>query len=414
MKPGLQTGSTTATIDSQPSVEVAARSLGADAFHELLLRGGHVVGVHERPWKADVAFRAGRVAAIGERLPVAGAEVDVRGCLVAPGFVDIHTHVFTGLGLSTDPDVSILKRGTTTAVDAGTAGANTFGAFRLTSESRRTRVLAWLNLSTIGQVDERVGELLAAHHLDVDAAVETASANPDLIVGFKARLSTYAAGGSCLPALRLLRLAADRVGLPIMVHVGDSAESLETILDGLAPGDVVTHTFTEARHGIVDADLRVLPEVWAARRRGILFDAAPGRNHLSFRVLDAAVQQGFPPDIVSTDLTSALATSEPDYSLASLCSLFLSDDVGIDEVIRWVTSTPAAAIHRPDLGRLYEEGPGDATVLRLQAGELTMRDARGRSRLVTQAIRPVGVVRNGHWIAADAPSNGPTAGSLPI
>jgi N-acyl-D-amino-acid deacylase len=60
----------------------------------LILRGGEVIDGTGRPrWRADVAIAGDRVAAVGtvDRVE-ASREVDVSGKIVAPGFIDVHTH----------------------------------------------------------------------------------------------------------------------------------------------------------------------------------------------------------------------------------------------------------------------------------------------------------------------------------
>ena len=59
---------------------------------ELLIRGGTVVdGGGSR--RADVAIADGRIVAVGEKLDVRGEDLDAGGCVVAPGLVDLHTHL---------------------------------------------------------------------------------------------------------------------------------------------------------------------------------------------------------------------------------------------------------------------------------------------------------------------------------
>ncbi len=61
---------------------------------DLILRGGEVIDGSGRPrWRADVAVAGDRIVAVGAVERVAGArEVDVSGKIVAPGFIDVHTH----------------------------------------------------------------------------------------------------------------------------------------------------------------------------------------------------------------------------------------------------------------------------------------------------------------------------------
>jgi N-acyl-D-aspartate/D-glutamate deacylase len=62
--------------------------------YDLIVRGGHVVDGSGNPWfAADVGIRGDRITAVGQ-LTGAGAkrELDARGLVVAPGFIDLHTH----------------------------------------------------------------------------------------------------------------------------------------------------------------------------------------------------------------------------------------------------------------------------------------------------------------------------------
>jgi dihydroorotase len=367
----------------------------------LLLRGGEVIDRQSGlRGPRDVAFDGDRVTAIEDKLDRSSAQqiVDVSGCLVVPGLVDVHSHVFDGVGDGVDADEYCLRRGTTTTVDGGSAGANTIVAFRRLAANKRARVLAWLNLSTIGQVDLRVGELMALPWADVDAAVAAAKANPDLIVGFKARLSTYVAGGACQTVLRLVLEAGEAAGLPIMIHVGDTQDPLSEILPRLRPGDVMTHTLTGRKFGILRGDGKIIPEAFEARERGVLFDAARGRNHVAFPVMQAAVDQGFIPDSLATDITVGTA-ADPEFGMPLMATHLLSFGVPLEDVLPRVTINPAKAARRDDLGRLQVGGIGDATVLRLVEGDFTLQDVDGRVRKTDRRLTAVGVVRAGEYQA---------------
>lgn len=85
--------------------------------YDLVIRGGQVVDGRGRPpFPADVALRAGRIAAVG---PIAVAEgtptLAAEGLLVAPGFIDIHSH--SDFTLLVDPRaVSSISQGVTLEV----------------------------------------------------------------------------------------------------------------------------------------------------------------------------------------------------------------------------------------------------------------------------------------------------------
>jgi dihydroorotase len=368
--------------------------------YDLILRGGEVIDpASGRRGRFDVAFADGRVAAVEDEIaPDLASRVEsAEGLLVTPGLLDIHVHVFEGIAANVPADDVCLARGSTTVVDAGTAGANTFELFRRVTANSRTRVLAWLNLSTIGQVDTRVGELMALPHADVEAAVEVARAYPELIVGLKARLSSYVVGGTCKPVLRLLREAADATGLPVMVHIGDTGEPLAEILSYLRAGDVVSHALTGRKFGMLQSDGRIIPEAFAARERGILFDAARGRNHMAFPVLQAAVEQGLLPDTLSTDVTAPGAT-DPYFGMPLVATHLMAFGVPLEDVISRMTVRAARTIRRGDLGRLEVGGIGDATVLRLEDGEFELRDVDGRVRTTDRRLVAAGVVREGTYM----------------
>src|SRR5262245_45422906 len=60
----------------------------------LLIRNARIVdGTGGPSLQGDVAVRAGRIAAVGRELPAQGARtIDARGKVLAPGFIDVHTH----------------------------------------------------------------------------------------------------------------------------------------------------------------------------------------------------------------------------------------------------------------------------------------------------------------------------------
>src|SRR5436309_2523786 len=67
---------------------------GQNPSYDVVIRGGHILDGNGNPWFAgDVGIRNGRIAAIG-KLDDAPAPriIDATGRIVAPGFIDLHTH----------------------------------------------------------------------------------------------------------------------------------------------------------------------------------------------------------------------------------------------------------------------------------------------------------------------------------
>jgi len=183
-----------------------------------------------------------------------------------------------------------------------------------------------------------------------------------------------------------------------MIHVGDTAEPLGRILEMLRPGDVVSHYLTSRKHNLlgIQANLgaTIIPEAFAARERGVIFDTARGRNHMAFPQMHAAVEQGLLPDTFSTDLAVHTA-ADPNFSLMAVATHFLSFGLSVEDCLVRMTMNPARVLWRPDLGTLAVGGVGDATLLRIERGTFRLSDADGRIRTTDERLVAVGVVRAG-------------------
>lgn len=84
--------------------------------YDVVVRGGTVFdGTGAPPVEADVAINDGRIAAIGTGLAAGAEEIDARGKVVAPGFVDVHTH-YDGQAVWDDEMSPSSWHGVTTAV----------------------------------------------------------------------------------------------------------------------------------------------------------------------------------------------------------------------------------------------------------------------------------------------------------
>jgi len=372
--------------------------------HDLLISGGTVIdpasGLHAR---RDVAIAAGRIAAVDADLPApaSGDVIDATDLLVVPGLVDLHVHVYLGVAdLSVEADPTCLGRGVTTVIDAGSAGANTFAGFRRSVvEASQGRVLAYLNISATGQIDPAFGELHDLRFADPERAAAVARANPDLIVGFKVRISEQLAGPNGLAGLDRALEAGRATGLPVMVHIGGTAFDIEEALDRLGPDDVVTHAYTGWRPGGIVTDAgRVVPAAREARARGVRFDVGHGAGSFTWAIAEAALADGFRPDTISSDL-HRFNVAGPVHDLATTLSKFLLLGLSLEEVIAMATIAPATALGRKGggmgLGTLAVGAGADVSILRLEEGRFDLTDSAGSARGARQRLVPVAVVQAG-------------------
>ena len=356
--------------------------------YDLLLKGGEVLDPeHGTRAVADIAIKDGLIASIGAGVDGGGAArtIDARGKLVTPGLVDLHAHGFWGVtfdGLQVDAVAG--RSGVTTWVDAGSSGAQTFPGFRrYVIEASRTRVVPFLNLCAIGILYRGVEEFEDLRYADVPFAIETIQAHRDLIAGVKVRVGRSIVGSNADHPLWLAREVADHTGLPIMVHVGDPPPTLPQILSALRAGDIVTHCFRANSWGGGTPLLqgKVRPEVWDARERGVLFDVGHGAGGFSFDVARACLDQGFPPDTISSDLHQA-AIRGAARDLPNVLSKFLALGMPLEEVIRKATLAPAGVISRAaaledGVGTLRPGAPADLAVFNLEEGSFEFADVRG-------------------------------------
>jgi len=365
--------------------------------YDLLIQGGEVLdpaaGLKGR---LDVAIAGGKIAAVAPSLPEKEARrtISARGLLVTPGLIDIHAHIFVNAhDMGGHTDHFCQRSGVTTLCDAGSTGSATFAGLRnVLDHEVRTRVRAFVNLSAIGIVGtSRGGELSHFPYADPEGCARTIAENPDLAIGVKLRYGPGLVWEYTTEPVRMARRTAAMAGVPFMIHITDSPIPLPDILAEMAPGDIITHCYHGRANGIMGPEKQlVLKEVVEAQRHGIIFDCAHGRNHFSFPMIEKALDQGFLPDTISTDLTFTSATRGPVWDMATTMTKLLHFGMSLDDLVTRATAAPAKILGWDGtVGTLRPGANADIALIERRNENVELTDSDGhtvtaKERLVAQ------------------------------
>ncbi|MCI0349930.1 MAG: amidohydrolase family protein, partial [Acidobacteriales bacterium] len=228
--------------------------------------------------------------------------------------------------------------------------------------------------------------------MDSQATAEQAKKYKDVVVGIK---TAHYAGPQWTAVERAME-AGELADVPVMVDFGEFRKERpfqELVLKKLRPGDIYTHTFIGAVP-MLDDKGRVLPYLFEAKKRGVIFDVGHGGGSFLFRQAVPAVRQGFTPDSISTDLhVNSMNSGMKD--LLNLASKFLNMGMPLANVIARVTWNPAREINREDLGHLSIGAVADIAVLRLLKGDFGFVDVYGARLPGKQKIACELTLRNG-------------------
>ncbi len=375
------------------------RALAAPRKYDLIIQGGRVVdparkldGIH------DVAIANGRIAAVAANIRAGAAEmIDARGKLVVPGLIDIHTHATR----TKDGPQLCLADGVTGLIDAGSQGADHIDDAVAVAKAAPQQCRVLINIGRAGILPD--GDTMDLARADVAAARDAIGRNRDTIAGVKARLSRDVCGSNDYEVLKRAQEAASAYHLPVMIHMGQTMSPLPKLLALLKPGDIVTHMFAPPPNSIIDDSGHILPEVLAARRRGVRFDLGNGRTgHLRWDIADSVLKAGFLPDTLSTDWTAEARTAQV-INFENVMSKFLMLGLPLDQVIAFATSNASRdfPVFR-DRGTLKVGAPADIAVLELREGSFEFVDNYGNKRAGRQRLFPSATVLAGKRVAAQA------------
>jgi len=401
---------------------VAALLLFAPLAHaqnfDMLIKGGHLIDAKNGIDKVmDVAIKDGKIAKVDSNIPESQGKlvVDATGLIVTPGLLDIHSHNFHGTEhdaylsdsfTALPPDGFSFRSGVTTIVDVGGAGWRNFKLFkRNVIDQSQTRVLSFLNIVGSGMKGGAIEQNIA--DMDPKLTSMVVKQYPEHIVGVKL---AHFSGHDWTPTERAVE-AGRLADVPVMIDFGGSEPelSLKTLfMEKLRPGDIFTHAYghVDGRTPVVGDNGKVHDFVFAAQKRGIIFDVGHGGGSFRFDQAVPAMKQGFKPNTISTDLhTGSMNGGMKD--IINVMSKFLNMGMSVKEVVGHTTWNSAMAIKREDLGHLSVGAVADITILNLRKGDfgfidITKKKMKGDQKLECElTIREGNVVYDLNGLASE-------------
>jgi len=370
-------------------------AMGPNDKFDLLVRNANVLDPSQNlSGKRDIGIRYGVIESIEASIAPERAlrVMDANNRLVTPGLIDLHAHTYPyGSAIGIPADELIAHQCTTTVVSAGDAGANNIAGFRrMAIPASRTRQFAFVHIAVAGLAGFPVPELYNIDYAQVDVTARAIAENADFVLGVKVRMSENVIARHGLEPLKRAIAACEKSGVPakLMVHIGgvQSRELMSQILDLMRPGDVLTHCYSGAPNiagegtNIVQ-DGKLLPAALAAKRRGVVFDVGHGGGSFDYTIAEAAIQQGCPPDTISSDIHVFSGNTPGMPYLPWVMSKFLGMGFTLEQVVTMATVNPARVIGRvPKLGTLQNGAPADLSIFDVVEGPVLFVDTRNNQR----------------------------------
>lgn len=373
--------------------------------YDILIQNGHVIdpasGVDEVKTLGIIGNKMAEVTP-GEH--TCGEMVDACGCYVLPGLVDYHAHVFYGASEFCIKPEQCLPFGVTSVVDPGTAGSANFDSFyQNVIVGSILRIRSYISVNPGGLYGREWHThydpaLLTPGHMSYDNIKAIFEKYPEQLLGLKLMLSTSNVGDRGIEILEATLRLADEIGCRVCVHTTSMTVSAADVASRLRPGDIYCHCFTcTDGKSILDEEGKILPEVMEARRRGVIFDAANGTFHYDHEVAEAAIRQGFLPDVIGSDIVIYAANmGHKVRNLPFLMSKYLLAGVDMTALTRMVTEKPAELMGlKGKIGTLRPSAFADVAIFRMENAKASFEDSKSTYRETNRLLVPQMTIADG-------------------
>lgn len=332
--------------------------------------------------------------------------IDASGHCVFPGLIDYHTHVFYGGGpICVEPNSSFFPNGVTATVDAGSAGWANYRSFHSSViANSAVRIKSYLHvvnvgLSTLGGGETGYLENINPANFNHEKIQQIFSEYSSSLLGLKLRFGAELyqdKNFGAEPLYKTLELA-EKIGCPVCIHATNLAVTADELANSLRKNDVYAHCFHGKNNGIIGSNGRVLDSVLKARDRGVIFDCSNGVAHFDFSVAQSAIDEGFLPDIISTDLTTKNCYAPGMvFGLPFIMSKYLAMGLNIKDILMAVTHTPAKLMGMEnEIGTLKPGAFADISIFKLVEKDTVFTDTAGNSRKGNKIFKNQATISNG-------------------
>jgi len=355
-------------------------------MENIILRNFKPIGFHPMPKfsKGDLSIdqngNINAVEMVGKIKVAAGTrEINIDGCYLSPGWIDLHTHVYYGVGdLSIRPTEVGPVTGTVLLVDAGSSGESNFEGFReYIVNKNEFPIKSLINISTLGMPDgtaSHLTELMGWGSINFNRLLTVCNNNRNIIRGIKLRASKYVLRDLGMEVINIAVNAARLCKLPLFVHIGEPPAFLFDLIEILRPGDIITHSFNGKIGNNVVYNKDLIKIYQKGIDKGIRFDIGHGSSSFSFAAARMLINSNVLPFSISTDI-HALNLNGPVYDLATTMSKMMAVGMNLQQVINCVTANPAQFLQQKEWTKLEVGQKAFLTGFKLRQGKFTLTDS---------------------------------------
>ena len=327
--------------------------------------------------------------------------IDASDCIITPGLIDLHVHVYPHCPLGINCNDIISSSGVTTMLDAGSSGTSNFHIFKENFiDKSKNSILCLINLSRIGLIADDLGELVDRRYADKKGCIDIINNNKEIVSGVKIRAGSLiiGTGENALSNLNDAIEAARETQTSLMVHIGECPIPIPNLLNMLSEGDCITHCFKSGSSRITNDLNKIYDQVHQAKEDGIYFDVGHGYGSFCWDVAEKSLEQGFSPNTISTDL-HIKNINGPVYDMPTTMSKFLMLGLSIDDVVKMSTYNPAKFLNKEKyIGTLKENTIADITVLETIDGKFKLNDSYKKTRITEKLLIAAVTIKNGSII----------------